>query len=281
MTPARLARLRAALDRRQPDLTVVMDRTQKSHNIAAVMRTADAVGLYRVHAIATDPIRSHHRICAGVRKWVHVERHATLGECLRSLLDEGFRLLVATRSEQAVDYRHVDYRRPTAIVLGTELYGVDSQAVAAATEQVQIPMQGLGESLNVSVAAALILYEARRQREAAGRYATPSRLPPAEYERTLFEWAYPDIARRCRERRLPYPGLREDGQLAANPFAGAARGGDAPGPHRGGARPRQESADARRDGADARRDGAGAARDGAGGRREIHSSRRHGGREAR
>ena len=79
-------------------------------------------------------------------------------------------------------------------------------------------MLGMVESLNVSVAAALILFEAARQREAAGLYQT-SRLPEDEYNRTLFEWCYPDIARRCREAGLNYPELDDEGYIISNPFA--------------------------------------------------------------
>jgi tRNA (guanosine-2'-O-)-methyltransferase len=90
-------------------------------------------------------------------------------------------------------------------------------AVAAADEHIAIPMHGLGTSLNVSVAVGIILLEAERQRLAAGLYAK-SRMTPEERERTLFEWSYPDIAERCRQLGRPYPPLRADGGLAANPL---------------------------------------------------------------
>ena len=218
MTPERLARLRAALDRRQPDLTVVMDRTHKSHNVSAVMRSAEAVGVHRIHAVAVEAIRNHHMISGGVRKWVPVQRHECLATLLNTLAGDGFQLVAAHLADDATDYRSVDYTVPTAIVLGRELYGIAPEALEAATRSVAIPMAGLAESLNVSVAAALILFEARRQREAAGMYAGPPRLPAEEYRNTLFEWAYPHIARRCRALQRPYPPLREDGQLAANPL---------------------------------------------------------------
>jgi tRNA (guanosine-2'-O-)-methyltransferase len=90
-------------------------------------------------------------------------------------------------------------------------------AAALADEHVVIPMRGMVDSLNVSVANALILYEAARQREAAGLYDY-SRLDPDEYAYTLFEWCYPDIARRCREQRVPYPKLDSDGYFNDNPL---------------------------------------------------------------
>jgi tRNA (guanosine-2'-O-)-methyltransferase len=219
MTPERLARLREALDRRQPDLTVVMDRTHKSQNVAAVMRTCDAVGVHRIHAVAVDAIRTHHMVAGGVTKWMKIVRHRTLPSALQSLQRDGFDLLAADMDGSATDYREIDYTRPCALILGRELYGIAPEALEHATMRVSIPMQGLVESLNVSVAAAVILFEARRQREAAGQYAGPSRLDSREYDHTLFEWAYPRIARRCRSLGRPYPALRGDGQLTSNPLA--------------------------------------------------------------
>ena len=118
----------------------------------------------------------------------------------------------------SVDYRNVDYTRPTVLLLGSELRGVSADAAALADHHASLPMRGLATSLNVSVAAALFLYEAARQREAAGLYAT-CRLGDEVFANTLFEWCHPDIAARCRERGLPYPPLTADGDMATNPFA--------------------------------------------------------------
>jgi tRNA (guanosine-2'-O-)-methyltransferase len=102
-------------------------------------------------------------------------------------------------------------------MIGAELVGLSEAARAAADAQVAIPMHGLGTSLNVSVAVGAILLEAERQRRAAGLYDT-SRLTRAEYERTLFEWCYPEIAERCRQLGREYPKLRDDGLMASNPL---------------------------------------------------------------
>ena len=76
-------------------------------------------------------------------------------------------------------------------------------------------MSGLGTSLNVSVAASLLLFEAQRQREEAGLYAT-SRLDRETYERTLFEWTQPQVAAHCRRRGVPYPALDEEGEIVGS-----------------------------------------------------------------
>jgi len=102
-------------------------------------------------------------------------------------------------------------------MVGAELDGLSEAALAAADSQVAIPMHGLGTSLNVSVAVGALLLEAERQRRAAGLYGV-SRLTRAEYDRTLFEWCYPEIAERCRELGREYPKLRDDGLMAANPL---------------------------------------------------------------
>jgi tRNA (guanosine-2'-O-)-methyltransferase len=101
--------------------------------------------------------------------------------------------------------------------MGSELEGPTRYAIEHADAAISIPMYGLVESLNVSVAAAVILFEAARQREAAGLYTRPA--PDAEsFRTTLFEWAYPRIARRCRTLGRPYPPLSDDGRMLNNPF---------------------------------------------------------------
>jgi tRNA (guanosine-2'-O-)-methyltransferase len=219
MTPERFRKLRHVLSARQPDLTVLMENVHKTHNIAAVLRTCDAVGVFEANAVSEEgEVPRHHMVSGGTRRYVRVRLHDSIVAACEALRTEGHRVLAAHFSDAAVDYREVDYTRPTAILMGSELWGVSEAAAAHADGHVAIPMNGMVQSLNVSVAAALLLYEARRQREAAGLYGT-RRLPADVFEATLFEWSHPDIAARCREKALPYPALTEDGDLAENPFA--------------------------------------------------------------
>lgn len=217
MTPERYAKLAAVLDRRQPDLTVVAENTRSTRNIAALLRTCDAVGIPEMHAVSVRSVRSHHLVAAGSEKWVSLRRHDRLESVCDQLGQRGFRILAAHQSRRAIDYRDADYTGPTAILLGGELWGVSATAAALADDHLVVPMKGLVASLNVSVAAALVLYEAMRQREAAGCYDSV-RLDADTYARTLFEWAYPRVARRCRELGRPYPQLDENGALRHNPF---------------------------------------------------------------
>lgn len=218
MTPSRFEKLKLALSRRQPDLTVLAEAVHKGQNIAAIRRTCDAVGIHRLHTVPSDgDLRRHHMISGGSRKYVDLQVHASTGQALDLLQGQGLRIFAAHWSDRAVDFRLVDYTRPCAIVLGSELRGASKQVATRADTHLTIPMMGLVSSLNVSVAAALILYEAMAQREQAGLYRR-CRLPEEEFRRTLFEWCYPDIARRCRQQDIAYPALDSAGLITENPF---------------------------------------------------------------
>ena len=218
MTPERFAKLQRALDRRQPDLTVFMDAVNKPHNLSAIIRTADAVGIQRLHAISEgEAIRRHHMIAGGAKHWVGITLHRSTKAALAALRAEGWRLVAAHLGEKTRDYRDVDYTAKVAVMVGAELVGLSDAAKAAADDHIAVPMHGLGTSLNVSVAVGVILAEAERQRLKAGLYER-SRLTAEEREQTLFEWSYPEIAERCRQQAKPYPALTADGDLASNPL---------------------------------------------------------------
>lgn len=216
MTPERFARLRNALSRRQPDLTVLMERVNKSHNFSAILRSCDAVGALEAHVVPPDTgVELHHDTAAGSSKWVDVRSWSGVGEAVDALHAEGFRVLAAHPGDDARGFHDVDLTGPTAFMMGAELHGISDEGLARADERVVIPMAGLVRSLNVSVATALLLFEAKRQREAAGLYDRP-RIPPEEFRRRLFEWAYPEIARIHRERGVPYPELDEQGAIRSD-----------------------------------------------------------------
>lgn len=212
-TPRRFHRLRAVLDRRQPDLTVVMENVLVERNLAAILRSCDAVGVLEAHAVwPGGRLKISRPASGGNRKWMPVRKHADLTEALEALRGAGMRVLAAHFAPGARDFREVDYTLPTAILVGNEDFGVTPEAARQADGLIVIPMEGMGTSLNVSVATALVLFEAQRQRRAAGFYDRP-RLDPETYDRLLFEWVYPDLARLCRERQEPYPRLGADGEI--------------------------------------------------------------------
>ena len=213
MTPARHARLRAILDRRQPDLTVVMDNLQKPHNVSAVIRTCDAVGVAEIHAVSDAPsFKARRSSAGGTGRYVGVRLHPTTEAAISHLRGAGFRILAAHLAPDARDFRTVDYRLPTALLLGTEKDGVSDQTAARVDGSIAIPIVGAVESLNVSVAAAIILYEAQRQRAEAGLYDHP-RLDEAIRQRLIFEWGYRRLAQHCRRKDIPYPRIGDEGEI--------------------------------------------------------------------
>ncbi len=216
MTPERLARINAFLDARQPDLTVVMEKVHKPHNLSAVVRTCDAVGIHEVHAIWMDrKSRLVRGTSMGSQDWVKVSAHDDISSCAQRLKQQGFQLLATNLSERAVDFRDIDYTQPTAIILGQERQGISDEALALADQHIVVPMVGMVQSLNVSVANAIILYEAQRQRHQAGLYQQP-RIPESERQRLLFEGGHPIFAKACKRKGLPYPAIDEQGQIVAD-----------------------------------------------------------------
>ena len=214
MTPQRFARAQATLARRQPDLTVLLDRVHKAHNLAAILRTCDAVGVHELHAVpvpgAWKPAKG---TSLGSERWVEVHRHQSTEQAMQRLRERGFLIYAAHLCTEATDFREADYTLPCALLLGAEKQGVSASAASRADRHLIIPMLGMAASLNVSVAAGVILAEAQRQRLQAGLYQGP-RLPPETYRRTLLRWTHPVVAAYCDRRGLPYPYLDQTGEIA-------------------------------------------------------------------
>ncbi len=198
LTDARLARIHEVAHRRQHDLTVLMEKVHKPHNVAAIIRTCDAVGIATAHAVpGEEGISKSNHVAQGAQRWVQLRRHLDVTSGLSELKAAGFRLYAAHFDDAAVDFRSVDLTQPSAIVLGTEKFGVSPQALAHCDQSLVIPMMGMTQSLNVSVAAAVILYEAQRQRAQCGRYESQA---PSQANQTLAkQWVDREIARRQRQ----------------------------------------------------------------------------------
>lgn len=190
-TERRQHRIRRVLERRQPDLTVVLENVHDSHNVSAVLRSCDAVGILRVHTVYTveePPERAYARtISASAAKWIEVERHDSVERCYDRLRAAGFRILATTLTEESESFYDVDLTQPVALVFGNEMRGVSEEAVLLADGTVEIPMRGMIESLNISVACAVTLFEAARQRAATGAYDSP-KLSDAELNRLSVDW---------------------------------------------------------------------------------------------
>lgn len=212
-TEQRHRRIMHVLERRQPDLTLLAEDVHKPHNLSAMIRSCDAVGIGLVHAVhPTGGIATYSATSASAEKWVDLIVHDRLDTALASVRAAGMQVLAAHLSDEAVDYRDVDYVRPTCILLGNERDGVSAEAAEAADHRIVVPMHGMVQSLNVSVATAVILFEAQRQRRAAGRYDTP-RLTRRERNDKAFHWLYPREAAALEADGEPFPELDETGAV--------------------------------------------------------------------
>ena len=132
------------------------------------------------------------RITMGSHKWVFLHRVENAVETLKKLKKQGFQIVATRLVGNSVDFRKVDYTKPTVIVVGNELEGVSEEVGKVADFNVVIPMYGMAQSLNVSVATAVLLYEAERQRSQKGFYDKPQ-LTLEEIKEILRKWAYDDV----------------------------------------------------------------------------------------
>ncbi|WP_221793658.1 tRNA (guanosine(18)-2'-O)-methyltransferase TrmH [Oceanobacter mangrovi] len=214
MTPDRLERVLTTLNRRQPDLTVITDEVYKSHNLAAIARSCDAFAIQDIQVVwPGSSYRLSNATSAGSESWIDVNTHADIQTAIGDLKQRGFKVVAAHLTDRAIDFRQYDFTQPTAVLMGAEKEGVSDTAAELADEHLIIPMFGMVQSLNVSVAASIILNEAARQREAAGMF-DQRRLSDERFEQLLFEWCQPSAAKLCQKYQLPYPALREDGEIA-------------------------------------------------------------------
>jgi tRNA (guanosine-2'-O-)-methyltransferase len=212
-TTQRQGKLDWVMAQRQTDLTVFAESLHKARNFSAIVRTCDAVGINELHAVpGEDGLAIHWNTSQGAEKWVQVHTHESLHSGCRYLQEQGFQLIAAHLSDKATDYRELDYTCPTALLVGTELFGVSEAALELADHQVMIPMVGVTQSLNVSVACAIVLYEAMRQRQAAGLYGKRG-LEGVAHTKQRFEWLHPQVAEFCRQRGIEYPELDESGEI--------------------------------------------------------------------
>ena len=199
----RLRRLKDVLEKRQKDLIVFVDNVKNEHNFSAIIRTCDAVGvlyIYYYHAEGKKA-KINEGITQGSHKWVFIEKVDNPINKVREFKEKGFQIVATWISKDSVDFRSVDYTKPTVIIVGNELQGVSPELAELADKKIVIPMFGMAQSLNVSVATGIILYEAQNQRWKKGMYDKPS-LSKEEISRILRKWAYEDV---IRERKRAQP----------------------------------------------------------------------------
>lgn len=186
----RLKKITAVVNSRQQSLHLVLENIHDPHNVSAIFRTCDAAGIPKVSLIyyLEKFPKIGKKSSASAFKWIERERYTSVSECFTSLHDEGFKIYASSISEDAIDLYKIDFKKKIAIVLGNEHRGISDEAANLADVKFKIPMFGMVQSLNVSVAAAIILYEALRQRAKKGFY-TKSELTETALKQMIEKWA--------------------------------------------------------------------------------------------
>lgn len=192
MTPERNDRLTSVLNKRQPDLTVVLENVFDPHNISAVMRTADAVGIQDIF-ILNNKIPPHRKWGAksssSAAKWLTVHQYTDAEACFAALRKCYKKIYTTHLSSDAVGLHELDLTEPVALVFGNEHSGVSEEIIAMADGNFIIPQVGIIKSLNISVACAVTLYEAYRQKKNAGHYDA-IKLQGERLEGLRNEWGF-------------------------------------------------------------------------------------------
>lgn len=186
----RLTKIERVLRWRQLDLTVVMENIHDPHNVSAMLRTCDASGVMEVQLVYSDEEFPDigKKSSASAKKWVERKKFKGVSECYTKLKKDGFTVYATRIGEESKTPYQLDLTRKVALVFGNEHRGVSDEAAKLADGLVQIPMFGMIESLNVSVACAVLLYEAVRQRIDAGKYDSSS-LSDTVLEKLVKSWA--------------------------------------------------------------------------------------------
>lgn len=194
MNPSREQKIRSAIRQSQPDLTVVLENIFDPLNISAVLRSCDAVGVREVFVVYTKKYLDKRGLVLGKRtsggtfKWMDVYVFEDLAECFRRVRERYGRILATSLGERSQSLYDIDLVQPTALLFGNEDEGVSAEALALCDGNFTIPQVGFAESLNISVACAVTLFEARRQRATQGFYDKKSKFTEAEQQQLFDRW---------------------------------------------------------------------------------------------
>ncbi len=194
MNSSREQKIRSAIRQSQPDLTVVLENIFDPLNISAVLRSCDAVGVREVFVLYTKKYLDKRGLVLGKRtsggtfKWIDVYIFEDMEECFRRVRERYGRILATSLSGQRQSMYTLDLAQPTALLFGNEDEGVSAEALALCDGNFTIPQVGFAESLNISVACAVTLFEARRQREVQGFYGEKSKFSEAEQQQLFDRW---------------------------------------------------------------------------------------------
>ena len=191
MTPEREQRITSVLDKRQENLTIVLENVFDPHNISAVMRTCDAVGVQDVFILNTRIPRHKKwgaKSSSSAANWLTIHQYTDARQCFEELRRRADAIFTTHLATDAVSLYEMDLTGRIALVFGNEHSGVSDEIRAMADGNFIIPQMGIIKSLNISVACAVSLYEAFRQKSVAGHYQQPG-LSPGRYDSLLKEWS--------------------------------------------------------------------------------------------
>ena len=192
MTPERRERLLSVLNKRQAGLTVVLENVQDPHNISAVMRTCDAVGIQEIYVL-NNKIPKHKKWGAksssSAAKWLTIHQFSDVNECMAALRQKYDKIYTTHLASDSVSLYELNFTGSVALVFGNEHGGLSEEIIALADGNFIIPQVGIIRSLNISVACAVSIYEAQRQRAIAGHYDQKN-LPDEQYNSLLEKWGF-------------------------------------------------------------------------------------------
>jgi tRNA (guanosine-2'-O-)-methyltransferase len=190
MTPERQQRIQNVLAKRQNDLTVVLENVFDPHNISAVMRSCDAVGIQEIYVLTTRIPRHKkwgERSSSSAAKWLTIHQFDDAGLCFQALRMKYGKILTTHLTTGASSLYELNLAEPVALVFGNEHYGVSDEFREMADGNFIIPQMGMIQSLNISVACAVSVYEAFRQKTAAGHYDS-QKLSGTEFQALSQQW---------------------------------------------------------------------------------------------
>ena len=191
MTPERTARITSVLNNRQPDLTVILENVHDPHNISAVMRSCDAVGIQEIYVLMTVlPRHNSYGInaAASAMKWLTLHHFDNTAECMAAVRKKYDKVYATHLETDAHSLYELDLTQRVALVFGNEHAGVTKECLDLCDGNFIIPQVGMVQSLNVSVACAVSFYEAFRQRQVKGYYGSDGRLPEGQWKELAKEW---------------------------------------------------------------------------------------------
>lgn len=197
MTAERLQKMDQVLRWRQNNLTVILEDVHDVHNISAVLRSCDSVGCHEVYTVNTLAPPAHKmakRSSAGTRKWMEVYSFDNIEECMTRVKDKYENIYATHLGEEAKELYDLDLTGSVALLFGNEAFGLSKKILEYATGNFVIPQMGMAQSLNISVACAVSLYEALRQRKVAYAYDTPT-IPESQRVAIKDYWVARDLER--------------------------------------------------------------------------------------